>query len=126
VRQLSIVLAGNLLLVTTILALSALFEFPVLLINLLGSSIIFALITAFLLIRAARGSKDESSSLMIMLSAGAFLVRLLASLLWIAFIKKVYNPESNSFALIFILVYLYYLIADVILLTRIVNPPKKS
>ncbi len=121
IRIISILISGNALLIGLFLLSSYFFGFESLLFNILGSSLIFAILTFIALYFIKKGIKKGSQSPFLVFTGGIALVRLIISFIWVLFVKEIFEPESIHYVIEFILIYVYYLVMDTYFLSRIVK-----
>ena len=112
-----ILLIGNGALLLLFFISSRIWSLEYLPINSLGSSFLFALTTFYLLLKARLLPEDDKGAGLMSLSAGAALLRIAIGIVWIVAMNRYFEPKTNFFALEFIAIYLFYLIADVKLIS---------
>ena len=110
---------GNVILIALILILRHYLKFESIAFNLFGSSLLFAFLSFAMICWIKKGIRKSNKSSFFAFSAGAAILRFTVSLLWVLMIQKLFHPTGIAYVLDFIFIYLYYLIADIVLLGRL-------
>jgi len=108
--------------VSILLIVESLLDIDPYLFNILGTSILFLIITILVILWTRNKLKSDQDPQLMFLTGGMALIRIIVSLVWMKIVQDSVDVLYKSIVIEFILIYLYYLFIDVVYLSNLFKP----